>query len=1783
MIVVNASEYYTVKIFYQFEDGSEVHDPYIAVIDKDDAEDIDITVHNPVVQGYQPFDSLEEDANPAPTTVLIGTLTGDETMTVYYKPELVPYKVRYFLQNIYDDDYTATLVLPESYYEKTGLTGTFPDELNDLSDDPHFDGFTKLYHKPDFIAADGSTEFELYFTRNYYLINFDLDGGHGVEPVYAKYKSPYNIGEPSKKGYVFEGWVLADEDGNFVDEQGNILTDDQARAAATKFTNGTVPDHNVNYKAYWSDSATHYTVVYWIEDADSDEYEDVATQDIYQYSDGSDVMTDDVIKLNGDDKKTVRDFFSYNLNPQKVQKDASGNIVLDKDLRPIYLTNANGEPIDEKGKVLDFPEMSPGEREEFNGKSRYFEINTELTSQNVTVSGDGTTRYNVYYKRKQITQRFFFARKTADGKYQVPGYTKAFSTGDGTLDEHISNKWKGGRTDWMELSDHIPQIAAKYAADNKLTVKEYHPTQSISGGSSSTEISNFTDYTYYYFELTTEYYSNMRDNWLEDAFDPLLITKNKEKGVTGDDYARFGAWSAEWGTPYAKQTNSTVKGVYEKLDEQLLYSEEYLKKSEQNNYGAEPLVLNYLSFWANAKNQNWNKKATYYNFTYQNYVELLPSEYNAQGGWNGTGGYTKVVAVDYDVDSSNQVMHSQRKLYGLLPKNITETYDGGTQYSTEVGVNYSSRDEAIKKNQTPAALTGFALLTDSEIQKVSGASVVYDKDGDSEGSAVDLAAQNPVCEWGPSEGFDADHHCNVKFFYRRRYYSLAFMNNNTLENSSAHTRNIYYQMDINSTGIRGNWVYFEPEYPDADMRDYYVFKGWSFDEDHTQIIPIKENDPSYNGTIHEGKTHFDSDFRMPADDITLFAKWELIKEDVRFYNDYEAYSTGEDPISACQVEYSSMILTKDIPTTNTADNRPDLTPPSEGATFTGWYYVDENGTERRFEPENIPVVNELNLYAKWTSDKAADYKIEYVVRGTDTPVADPSIGVAYVTSTKSFTAKANTELYEAYRPKTGENSWWPITTSHSILIHENEEGKEYEPNTYRFEYYQKGKVWYQVRYLDAATLKPLHEDKVVETSDQYISESFIPTEGYVPDRMQKTLVPAASTKLDADEAKAEELSMNTIVFLYTKNDTSAPVRIEYYVQDVDKTDSTVRTNYSQYRTEKFDRPLNSVLDFENDIYKSQIATQLTDSHYVLNESLTLVNDTEYTGQEVTVTENGVIIELYYQRGKFPYKVEYIDLDQEVLHEEDPDAYPDNGVLQTVYHTAEEDRLPMGAVATINYPTTLEVGDETYYVETNPPQYMTICFEEEEHFADPVVNVKKIYYTKEKPFIHIHYEKVCVNAFGPVDEDYAYLIPGNAETITSETTETTGCTAEVNSDYGEKYTFLGWSRSESVDDIFLNDSYFKPEVPASTIEYYALFEMNYAPYTINYVYQGRMGGNDDSYVGDDADTDEKVYTVTKELQSNEWDENGVPIAKILVENAPAVDDLYKDCVWTINDDHITFDEKTRTVTVTADQTAKKCAVEFRYQGETLNVQRVAINSPVMVGGDFVEAPESDGENPFAYWSVEENGKETARCYDRKFNLRITGDCTVTACYGTTAKAITISDAVYSREQTTDASGNNVDKLYADFILAYMEENGKLLNPAYADHTEDDYRTGLIVEYDTSIRLEKEDQPGATLSDEEKVVYPDGDVLSEADAQTLAQGGTPSGAKHRYICYSIANDAYNNYNRVDRAVSFINSATARHLVLRAYYYVWNKTTGTFEMTDPVYFYLYDIGNSTRDTQQ
>ena len=365
-----------------------------------------------------------------------------------------------------------------------------------------------------------------------------------------------------------------------------------------------------------------------------------------------------------------------------------------------------------------------------------------------------------------------------------------------------------------------------------------------------------------------------------------------------------------------------------------------------------------------------------------------------------------------------------------------------------------------------------------------------------------------------------------------------------------------------------------------------------------------------------------------------------------------------------------------------------------------------------------------------------------------------------------------------------------------------------------------------------------------------------------------------------------------------------------------------------------------------------------------------------------------------------------------------------------------------------------------------------------------------------------------------------------------------------------------------------------------------------PYTLTYNYNGRKGGNDGSYAGDDGESDPVTYTVNVELYPADITNDGKPTQRAIADHAPAVDDIYKDCRWTVtsaDSDMVSYSKEQNEVTVNAVQTAKKYTVEFFYAAgsETADVvlDNVKLNSLATDNeGEFIQAPEKSGDDNFAYWSVLENGKEIARCYSRSFNLRVTGNYKIYAMYGARANVLSISDPRYTRQQY-DLNGSKVDKLQVDFLLAYMESNGLLLNSELA--AENGYKSGIVVEYFDDCVIHKDDITGGTLTEEDKasVTLPG---VNEESVKAFIDSDSNSSANdvQHLLKYIVQNNKYNNKNRVDRVINFNNSEGARHMVFRAYYYVShvdkNGQTVT-ELTDPVTFYLYDIGNSQSSTQE
>ena len=221
---------YSVVINYVFENGDQAAPSWTATLAN--GSGYHNTVTSPTVVGYTP--------DPESVKLDFDAISKDWTYKVTYRPALVDVTVRHLLQNAEGDNYT----LHETENLKM-LTGS--DVGGNLAK-TDYEGFTALLYDTTKVAADGSTVVEIKYDRNYYLLNLDLDGGWGVEPIYARYGAPVSLGTPVKAGYTFNGWN-------------------------PDFTLTTMPAEDTTYTAQWQAHDTaKVTVVIWGENANDEGY-----------------------------------------------------------------------------------------------------------------------------------------------------------------------------------------------------------------------------------------------------------------------------------------------------------------------------------------------------------------------------------------------------------------------------------------------------------------------------------------------------------------------------------------------------------------------------------------------------------------------------------------------------------------------------------------------------------------------------------------------------------------------------------------------------------------------------------------------------------------------------------------------------------------------------------------------------------------------------------------------------------------------------------------------------------------------------------------------------------------------------------------------------------------------------------------------------------------------------------------------------------------------------------------------------------------------------------------------------------------------------------------------------------------------------------------------------------------------------------------------------------------------------------------------------------------------
>ena len=1085
----------TIVINYTYEDNSLAFEPFVATIEYGGA--FNYTAVSPTVVGYAPY-ILQGDTYVDAKNVELNyaSLTEDNVIDVIYRPVPVDYTVLHYTQNILDDNY-------ELHTETKGqqFTGSQVGKC-----DIDIDGFTALYYERLTVAADGSTVIEVYYDRNYYLVDFDLGGGYGVEPIYARYGATIGANDPTRAGYVFAGWELVGVDG---------VKPTETQKAQYDINDGNqiaIPQANLSYKARWTSQETTYTVVYWRENAEPN------TDGTYGYS--------------------------Y-WGSKEVTGIYSGSVVSGSDDVPNSVTTAtiNGETVNEK---------------------QYFTYNDILTDKNIIVEGDGSTVVNVYYTRNTYTLTF-----------------KA--TGACGLEEHTHG------TDCNSslicpIKEHTHNNSCEKALNCTLTEHTAHTSSCLKCG------------------LTVH---------TAHTSDCLICGKTEHTTHTTACYASVGSASSTGG--YLKPENPSEGQVYKGIIGTYIYINGtwYDYSGTTTSGSIAPRVCH-------------THTATCYKDTIHThndscYKDSLHTHTN--NCYLYSCGNTEHTHSTDCYSQCTKVVHSHGP-------NCNRTDRENTVYSITAKYQAEIKDEFPIKNSVGGDFTGY-WWDDSNntvfsawivsLDTMPGANITFE--GDYKGDNATIWYYTEVL---PGEEYESDlpgsddrnyglykkvitvksgkltedeEFHNIEGFSKGNFYPSNIFDNTQEDNYLYYTRNSYtlkfynyneYLTDKQETVLYDapikSYYFDELQYPSTLEPNAYEFKGWYTTPE------------CFDGTECDFETQ-----KMPAGELTLYAKWAPVQHEVNIYLD--------------------ATLSKRIGTTQFVDHKDLASAPDEAVengnyTFAGWFYVDEDDTEKAFVFNSMPINQDLNIYAKWSSRVAVKYEVYYKLQGTNTQIADPTIGSTLAGMNKTFLAKGGADLYSDY-----QEGYFPTTNSHTVTMSVDGD------NVFTFWYVEQESVPYTVEYVDSKTNELLTLDDetasnpkvVTDNKKAVVTEVFEPISGYMPDAYQKRLV------LSADNAE-----QNVITFYYTKDEQHAYYRIVHYVQNLSG------GGYTEYRS------IESVGDI-NSVYSAEALTisgfAFNSDKTEKNNDATSVNGTTVSG---TLTANGLLIELFYDRIKVNYTVKYLE-------------------------------------------------------------------------------------------------------------------------------------------------------------------------------------------------------------------------------------------------------------------------------------------------------------------------------------------------------------------------------------------------------------------------------------------------------------------------------------------------------------------------------------------------------------
>ncbi len=208
---------------------------------------------------FNKFGQQEPELEASVTTTLYARFT-----TVYY----VYYKA--------GSQTDSKVLFTQTYHDgaATIVTGDIP--FTPESTEEALVGWTTVAGgtEPETSLVINNDDVTLYpVVKKAHWLNYHSMGGTSVEPVYVLAENTTQDDQvPERKGYTFDGWY----------------TD---QSYSQKFEFGKILDQDQELYAKWEPAMVEYTVVYWQENADDDEYSYVETEKKTGYSDSEATYT----------------------------------------------------------------------------------------------------------------------------------------------------------------------------------------------------------------------------------------------------------------------------------------------------------------------------------------------------------------------------------------------------------------------------------------------------------------------------------------------------------------------------------------------------------------------------------------------------------------------------------------------------------------------------------------------------------------------------------------------------------------------------------------------------------------------------------------------------------------------------------------------------------------------------------------------------------------------------------------------------------------------------------------------------------------------------------------------------------------------------------------------------------------------------------------------------------------------------------------------------------------------------------------------------------------------------------------------------------------------------------------------------------------------------------------------------------------------------------------------------------------------------------------------------